>query len=251
MQAKGLGDLLIDYVSWRSRYVGQRPRTVSVEPAACADLRWAAHSDAIEIFLEKMRRGDDLMPHLSIAPRTRGYAPAARAQNAPPADRWSDKDFVLNAMGYHHFHLGQTIHPRGHVDRTNDLIVAEVHREKFHVIAIFGHEVFDHDSAERMRLWSAHDKVAFGGMLPGSVAISALNTTFGHTLHSVHYAKQCAKWIRRLEPLLDGPISAAGLYARDHPPPPRPKFSWTFDHLDFFITEEVEPTNFVLMRGWN
>ncbi len=29
MEAKHLTDLLIDYINWRSRYVGERPRTVS------------------------------------------------------------------------------------------------------------------------------------------------------------------------------------------------------------------------------
>jgi hypothetical protein len=39
MQQKHLTDLLIDYVNWRSRYIGQRPRNVSIEPAAQNDPR--------------------------------------------------------------------------------------------------------------------------------------------------------------------------------------------------------------------
>jgi hypothetical protein len=61
MQQKHLPELLIDYVNWRSRYVGQRPRIVSIEPAAQADPRWSAHAAAIADFLDKVRRGDDLM----------------------------------------------------------------------------------------------------------------------------------------------------------------------------------------------
>jgi hypothetical protein len=55
--------------------------------------------------------------------------------------RWSDKDFLLNVMGYHHFHLGTAVQRRGYVDRTDDLIFAEVRRDTFTVIAIFGMKV--------------------------------------------------------------------------------------------------------------
>jgi hypothetical protein len=135
MQQKQLPEPLIDYVNWRSRYVGERPRTVTVESAAKADPRCSAHSVAIGAFIDKVRRGDDLTPHLSIKPHTRGYAPAAGAPGAGIEDRWSDKDFLLNIIGYHHFHLGTAIQKRGHVDRTDDLIFAEVRRHTFKVIA--------------------------------------------------------------------------------------------------------------------
>ena len=91
MEAKQLDDLLIDYINRRSRYVGERPRTVSIEPAAQAAPRWSAHAVAIKAFLSKVERGDDLTPHLSIELHTRGYASAARAPGATPEDRWSIK----------------------------------------------------------------------------------------------------------------------------------------------------------------
>ena len=162
MRQQHMTDLLIDYTSWRSRYVGQRPRTVSVEPAVQSDPRWAAQAVGITAFLDKVRRGDDLFPHLSIEPHTKGYTPAARAPGATPEDRWSDKDFVLNAMGHHHFHLGTKVQNRGHVDRTDDLIFSAVERDTFKVIAIFGHDVFDPTGAERKRLWSFTTKLPTG-----------------------------------------------------------------------------------------
>lgn len=80
MEQKGLGELLIDYVNWRSRYVGQRPRTVAVEAAAQSDPRWSAHATAITAFLDKVRQGDDLTPHLSILPYQGVYARCPRAE---------------------------------------------------------------------------------------------------------------------------------------------------------------------------
>ena len=251
MQKKHLPELLIDYVNWRSRYVGQRPRTVSVEPSAQDDPRWTAHTAGIEAFLDKVRRGDDLTPHLSIEPHTKGYTPAARAPGATSTDRWSDKDFVLNVMGYHHFHLGTKVQRRGHVDRTDDLIFAEVRRDTLSVIAIFGHEVFDPKSTERIRLWAAHDQVAFRGVPPGSVVIPAMIATSGHTVHVVRYAQDCARIIRDFEPKLDDLAYVATLYPPGLAMPPKPKFGWGFRHLDLLVCESVTPTNFVMKKGWS
>jgi hypothetical protein len=251
MQQKHLADLLIDYISWRSRYVGQRPRNISIEQAVQSDPRWTLHGAAITAFLDKVQSGDDLTPHLSIEPHTKGYTPAARAPNAPPVDRWSDKDFVLNVMGYHHFHLGTTVQKRGHVDRSDDLIFAEVQRDAFNVIAIFDHEVFDPNSAERMRLWSVHDQVAYRGVPPGSVAIPALITTSGHALKVVRYAQYCARIIRDFEPKLDDLKYMESLYPQGQQMAPKPKFEWGFRHLDLLIYEAAAPINLVLTKGWN
>jgi hypothetical protein len=251
MQQKQLGELLIDYINWRSRYVGQRPRTVTVEPAAKSDPRWSAHASAIEAFLDKVRRGDDLTPHLSIEPHTRGYAPAARASGATSEDRWSDKDFLLNVMGFHHFHLGTTIQKRGHVDRTDELIFAEVHRDTFKLIAIFGHEVFEQNSTERMRLWSVHEEIAFRGVPAGSAVVTGPIATSGHNMQVVRYAQQCAKTIRDYEAKLDDPNFVKGLYPPGEQALAKPKFEWRFRHLDLLIHETVEPRIFILTKGWN
>ena len=251
MEGKHLTDLLIDYINWRSRYVGQRPRTVSIEPAAQADPRWSSHAAAIKSFLDKVERGDDLTPHLSIEPHTRGYAPAARAPGATPDDRWSDKDFLLNIMGFHHFHLGTTKQKRGHVDRTDDLVFAEVGRDTFRVIAIFGHDVFEKSSAERMRLWSVHDEVAFRGVAPGSVVVPAMIATSGHTLHVVQYAQHCAQIIREFEPKLDDPEYVRNLYTPPEEAPAKSKVSWGFRHLDLAIYDAAKPVFVILKKGWN
>jgi hypothetical protein len=251
MQQKHLPELLIDYVNWRSRYVGQRPRTVTIDPVIQSDPRWVSHAAAVTAFLNKVQGGDDLIPHLSIEPHTKGYTPAARTPNAPPVDRWSDKDFVLNVMSYHHFHLGTNVQKRGHVNRTDDLIFAEVQRDRFNVIAIFGHEVFDTNSAERNRLWSVHDQVAYRGVQPGSVVVPALIATSGHALTVVRYAQYCAKVIRDLEPKLDDLTYMASLYPHGLQMSPKPKFAWGFHHLDLLIHEAVAPMNLMLTKGWN
>jgi hypothetical protein len=251
MEAKGLGELLIDYINWRSRYVGERPRTCSIEPVAKADPRWSVHAAAIKAFFDKVERGDDLTPHLSIKPHTRGYAPAARAPGATPDDRWSDKDFLLNVMGFHHFHLGGAMQKRGHVDRTDDLIFAEVSRDAFKVIAIFDHEVFENGSAESQRLWAFHESIIARGVAPGTFVTSAMIATSGHTLRVVRYAQKCARIIREIEPKLDDPEYVKSLYNPPTEAPAKSKLSWCFRHLDLTLYDAAKPVLIGLMKGWN
>ena len=77
LESKSLGPILIDYANWAIRYVAPRPRKVIVEPAASSDPRWALLQGDISNFLSKVERGDELTPHLSFEPHTRGYTPAA------------------------------------------------------------------------------------------------------------------------------------------------------------------------------
>ena len=251
MQQKPLSSLLVDYGNWRSRYVGQRPRTISIEPAAQADTRWVAHAATIEAFLDKVRRGDDLTPHLSLEPHTRGYAAAARTPGATVVDRWSDKDFVLNVMGYHHFHLGTGLEKRGHAKRTDDLIFAEVGRDSFKVIAIFDHDLFKNNSLERARLWSVHENVIFRNVPQGSSVLMGNIFTSGHSHTVMFYAMRYARIINYMEPKLDDPEFVKELYQPRSEAPTKPRPSWGFSHLDLAIYDAAKPAYLILQKGWN
>ncbi len=248
MEQKHFTDLLADYLNWRSRYVGVRPRSVSIEPAAQGDPRWAALTPAIDTFLESVRSGADLTPHLSLMPHTRGYAVAARAPGATPQDRWSDKDLLLNTMGYHHFHLSSTKENRGQSD---DLIFAEVGRGTFKIIAIFGHDVFDQNSAERKRLWAVHQDVAFRDMPPGSFVVMGGVSTSAHTTQVARFARHCARLIRANEPKLDDLEFVKGLYLPRSEAPAQPKPEWRFLHLDLAIYDAAKPGFLIIAQGWN
>jgi hypothetical protein len=250
MEAQSVGELLIHYISWRSRYVGERPRTYSISPAAKAEPRWSAHEAAIKAFSDKVERGDDLTPHLSIEPHTRGYAAAARAAGARPDDRWSDKDELLNIMGFHHFHLDSAVQPGGHVNGPDDLIFAEVSRNAFKVIAIFGHEVFDDGSAERMRLWALHESIITQCVAPDTVVVSAAIAQSGHPLCVVQYAQECACIIRDIEPKLDDPEFVKSLYNPPAEAPAKAKLSWGFIHLDLTVEDASKPV-MIFKQGWN
>lgn len=251
MQQKRLPDLVIDYVNWRSRYVGMRRRTATMEPSARLDPRWAANSAAIDAFLEKVRQGDDLTPHLSIGPKTRGYAVAAHAQSASSDDKWSDKDFILNTTGYHHFHLGTQIELKGHANRTGDLIFAHVTRDQFKLIAIFDHTVFDFRSAERMRLCAFHDAILTHGLQPGAVYVGGMIALSGHTIQTVRYAQDCVRVMADFEPKLDNTSFVRDLYKPREEAPAKPKPEWTFVHLDLAIYDKAKPALLIFQKGWN
>ena len=252
MEQKHLGDVLIDYVNWRSRFVGVRPRRVEIEPVATVDPRWQNMSTVVAHFLEKVRRGDDLTPHLSLAPHTHGYSVAARAPRAKNADKWSDKDFLLNTLGYHHFHLGIGIEPGGYATRTDEVIFARVTREEFKVIAIFGHPVFDLDSEERRRLWELHNEIAFRGVAPGQFVIGAAIATSGHAVHVVRYAQHCLRCICAIDPQMNDSETVKGWFGNAAlMAPKKPKLEWMFMHLDFGFTEKTTRTGFWVQKGWN
>lgn len=249
MREKRFNDLLIDYFNWRSRYVGTRPREIIVEPTASLDFRWNWLSADINSFLEKVRRGDDLTPHLSIQPHTLGYTPKSQKPGAPTADKWLDKDFHLNTKGYHHFHFGSKIERKGHAQRTDDLLFAKVTRDTFTVIGIFSHDVFKLNSAENLRFLQIHDLLIFREHPPGAVIISNPIATSGHALHVVFHARHCLWHMSQVEPKLDDWEFVQSLYESKEDAPTKPE--WGFLHLDLAIVNNKKRTFLIRQKGWN
>ncbi|MGJ0454812.1 MAG: hypothetical protein ACR65T_16520 [Methylocystis sp.] len=204
LERKSLGSLLVDYANWAIRFVAPRPRKVIVEAAASSDCRWDSLQTDITNFLDKVERGDDLTPHLSLEPHTRGYTPAA-AGAGPSVARWADKDMVLNIMGYHHFHLSSSIEPQGFVRRGKELLFAYVTRDTFTVVALFDHSVFEETeageplTAERERLWKIFEERATRHTPPNAVVVSSPIATSGHSMHFTLMAMDCK---RLADPLL-------------------------------------------------
>jgi hypothetical protein len=109
--------------------------------------------------------------------------------------------------------------------------LAEVDRDAFRVIAIFDHDVFDQNSAERKRLWALHESIIFRGVPPDSAVVMGNIATSGHSVHVVRYAQRCARTIRDFEPKLDDLNYMGSLYRQGQQMPPEPKFAWGFRHL--------------------
>jgi len=257
LEKQPLTGLLVHYINWRFRFVACRPRTIHIEPSATTDPRWKELKPEIKTFLEKVEHGDDLSPHLSDKTRTRGFTLAAHSQG-PDVDRWADKDFLLNVMGYYHFHLGSTVGKRGFVNCTNDELFATVSRECFTVIGIFDHSVFHSKgtnamTAERERLWNLFMAHGARGNPPGSAMLLSGISTSGHTTQAVFMAQDYTKIIEQWDPRLDDPafVAQALIAPAGESLPTKLKLSWRLTHLDLGIYDEASNTLFRFRDGPN
>lgn len=252
MEQKHLNELLLHYVNWRARYVGVRPRQIQVEALALHDPRWPRLWPSIQAFLEKVDRGDDLTPHLSLLPHKRGYSLRPFVPGGPSAQKWRDKDFLLTSTGYHHFHLEPAKEEDGHAHGPDEMIFAEVGRDTFKVIAVFDHSVFEMNSPEHQRLGAIHDQIIFRGQPPGAMIIRGMVTTSGHSVHVVRYADYCSWVARSLDARLEDGAYVESLYAQAKvPPPPESEFEWRFNHLDLVAYDKAGHVGFVMQQGWN
>lgn len=255
LEQMSLATLLIHYMSWVSRYVSTKPRAVSIEPSAEQDPRWLMLQPQIQAFLGKVVGGEDLTPHLSSQAHSRGYTPTA-AEKGPDVDRWADKDFFLNAMGYHHFHLGMAVESRRYATRTDDVLFAQVTREKFIVVGIFDHTVFEPGgqemSDERKRLWTLFDEHVTRGAPPGSVVLASPIATSGHPIHIVSTAQEYSRIIHQVDPKLGDGEFIAELYRDSGMDLPKNlKFEWALNYSDLGVFEKRNGHYFVFRRGFN
>ncbi|TPG94645.1 hypothetical protein EAH72_17035 [Pseudomonas caspiana] len=163
-----------------------------------------------------------------------------------PINAWADKDFTLNAMGFHHFHLGLEKDAAGHVTRTDEVLFALVSRDEFEVIGLFTHDAFKRDSSgamtpERRKLWGAHQTRLSQGRLPGEIYIGGMAgmgiAGSGVPIAIVEMAFQYVRRIAEYEANLMSFEFAKTLYSEGNIPASS-KFIWSFDHLDLVLLDE-------------
>lgn len=258
METKSLLDLMIAYIGWRVRYVAPRPRTIAGLANLLGDPKAIPLRQNIQAFVSAVENGSDLTPYLSLEPHTRGYTPAADSRSIT-SDTWADKDFLLNVMGLHHFHLGLAREAKGHMARTDDVLFASVTRAEFEILGLFDHSAFedagdDRMTPERDRLWSAFSARQEAGLLPGQLALDGFGgmgiTLGGQPLRMVLTAQHHLKIMREIEPQLDDHSFVLSLYA-DGAAPKKPKPRWFYNHLDFGLLDESAKYFMVLARGPN
>jgi hypothetical protein len=256
LESKSLGSLMIIYLNWMSRYVPPRPRSVHIETSVTSDPRWKLLSADTKLLFDKARNGHDLSPHLSLKVRREGFSPnKAGLDNV--VSRWEDKDFLLNAMGYHHFHLSHIPENNGHNKRTDVMLFAELTREKFTAVGFFDHDVFESSqepsksmTAERERLWNIFDQRSARGAKPGSVYINVAITTSGHCLHHTSLAAHYARTICEIDPKIDDPEFVGKQFGIENIEVARTlKPIWFLNYLDLGLYEKKLNTFVLYGRG--
>jgi hypothetical protein len=136
LQQMQLADLLIVFGTWRARLIPARPRKVHVS----AELSGAVpseHQAAFDAIVKKIRRGNDLRPHLSERVST-AYVPTAEARKIKK-HRLRDRDLLISDWGIHHLHLKTALRSDGFTDRSGDLLFAFFADNDAYLINIYKH----------------------------------------------------------------------------------------------------------------
>lgn len=258
LESKHLTDLLIIYLNWAGRLITPRPRKVTIENEVKKDPRWANISNSFANIEEKIKKGDDLTPYLSLNVQEKGYTPAATTAG-PDTDKWADKDFLHTVMGFYHLHLGQISAGARIAERTDDVIFAKVNREQFTAIGIFDHSVFDQIdsisqnlSRERERLWQIFDKYSTQNVPPNSVVVPSVVMTSGHSFSIVRLAQEYTRIINEYEPKLDDRNYINPLYKESGIDPPKnPKLEWCLRGTDLGVFDRGVNLYIVYRYGVN
>lgn len=161
-------------------------------------------------------------------------------------------------MGYHHFHLSHEFEEKGHIKRTDTVLLAEVTRSEFTAVGLFDHSVFDECdletgqmTAERSRLWQLFDARTRRGLLPGDVYTPWLIATSGHSVQHVDLATRYARTVAAFDPRLD---DREVLRAHFRRPPhdhltEKYKLRWHLEYLDLGVHDETSNVFCVAEKG--
>jgi hypothetical protein len=133
-----LGDLLIVYGTWRSRFVVPRPRKVHFSEELQRSDKCLEHRVALGEIAVRVEAGEVLTPYLS---RGTKFAHEPGAEGKKPGSR-KDRDLLLAEWGVHHLHLSTEMKPDGFAGRSGDLLFAVFTADDAYFIGIYTHESF-------------------------------------------------------------------------------------------------------------
>ena len=256
LESKTHTDLFIIYMCWRLRHVAIRPRKVNDLSVLDGDARATSLAPNIKALIASVEAGLDLGPYLSLKAHCDGYV-LEHDPSMTSTSSWEDKDFLLNVMGLHHFHLGLNREKGGHAARTKEVLFAYVSRDSFQVLGLFDHSVFDWTvddemTPERARLWSIYNGFQAAQAAPGEIVIGGIRgmgiTTAGTPIVVTWTAIRQTEIIRQLEPNLDDIDFVKDLYG-EHRFPEKIKLSWHYNHLDFGLVNEPSKEFLKLIPG--
>jgi hypothetical protein len=209
----------------------------------------------IDGLLSRVQNGEDIYAYHSKEAHDRGYTPIQRV-NSGEVDPWEDKDLLLNATGFHHFHLDMRVQHTGLSWRTNEVLFACVTRDLFHAVGIFDHDVFEPNpqpatlTAERERLLTVYKRHVFAGASGGANLIFNPTTLSGYPVALHQMGKRYAKTIRNMDPKLEDREEVTKLFqVAGWAPPQKFKFEWQFKGLDLIAFEKKTNSTFVIHSG--
>ena len=258
LESKGNSELLRIYMCWKLRQVAIRPRRVTGQSALKADCRATSLQPNIEAFIRAVEVGADLNRYLSTKAHRHGYVLASDPEIAD-CRTWEDKDFLLNVLGRHHFHLGLHRDASGMMARTDEVLFGSASRDTIRILGLFDHSVFDWSvddamTPERERLWSFHDDCRAEGARSDAVMLDGFGglgiTTAGTPAVMTINAMRQMTLIRQIDQKLDDSKYVKTLFA-EHPMPKKLRLEWHYNHLDFGLLNVPSGHFICMMRGPN
>ena len=249
LEAKSPTDLLIIYLCWQLRLVEPRPRSVKGQHRLWQRATYLCLRPNVQTLLRVVEAGGDLNGHLSLKAHRHGFVP----DGAKDSSSWGHKDFLLNVMGLHHFHLGIQREQRGHMARTNKVLFAFTSPDTFEILGLFDHSVFEANEGtltdERNRIWSTYEsyqlrRIPRGGFYVGGYAglgITAAGTPTVVTMAAIKHIKI----IKHFDPCLQSPRFLKRLW-NDGEVPSKPKLRWHYRHLTLGLFDATSGAFFPL-----
>jgi hypothetical protein len=136
LHSKALGDLLLIYGNWRSRFISSRSRRVHRSSELFVNPKATQYVNALDAIESDIKAGVDLTRYLS-----RGVTHAYVPSSATPAKTHQrrDRDLLVAEWGVHHLHLSTRVEADGFVKRTGDLLFATFRDSDAYFIDIYPH----------------------------------------------------------------------------------------------------------------
>jgi hypothetical protein len=113
-----LNDLLIEYQTWRGRFIPPQPRSVHWSDELRSSPEAETYREALDVLERKVQKGKDLTPHLSKLV----HRPFDNV-DAPALEHRTDRDALLADWGIHHLHLSSRL-KKGVAVRSDDVLLA-------------------------------------------------------------------------------------------------------------------------------
>lgn len=253
LEKSSLAEILLLYLNRASRFVPPRVRSIKLEATLTSDPRWRKRKASIQNILEKARSGDDLTSYLSLRVEKEGFF-SPKSSGSKTNNKWAEKDFLLNVMGYHHFHLGAETAADKCAQRTGDVLFAQLTRTNFCAIGIFDHSVFKSEgelSADRQRLWKIFQMRSSLGLPVGSAYFLTDIVSSGHNGAYVKLASEYAYLVKNIDPALDDPgyLKSHFRSTPNDKYPEKYKLQWRMDFSDLGVYDEVSNVFCIVGEG--
>lgn len=197
LASKSLGEVVVQYLTYRARLIRRRPRTVVIWPEVMNSPHYPAHKQAVERIAASLKAGDDMNAYLSNQVRTNVYAGNLPTSSAGMSNEewvrkaWRGKDRVRVTVDTHHLHLG-ALNADGTVGRTGPLLFAGITTTQAFLLTIGDHDSFNDGSISGLMYDKLEARVqqAGGGLvLPPGLGVTLAGTQVKDTFRGIDIVK--------------------------------------------------------------